>query len=153
MFAKLLSVVLRSVVLVLNAVCLSYIYKLEKTGCPCAASPYRNFLKGYMIFAIAYLVLMILLTGAFAKGGVAQVVIDVLFTLATVVFFILAIVYIRRLVQEKCACSEDVRREVLFYWSIIQLSLMGIVIILPHHRSGGFWHRADKLQWQEADEL
>lgn len=143
LLVKVFALVLRSAVLILNGLCLSYIYKLEKIGCPCAESPYRRFLKGYMTFAIAYLFCSIIVTGSispdalsgFLKKGspmaLGFIVIDIVFTVATVTFFIQSISYVRRLVQEKCECSNDVRRDVMYYWSVIQLTLIAILVLLP----------------------
>lgn len=53
------------------------------------------------------------------------------FLVALVVFFVYAIKYVQYLVAEKCKCSEDVRREVLYYWSIAHLIYLGIVTLIP----------------------
>ena len=33
--------------------------------------------------------------------------------------------------QEKCKCSEDIRREILYVWSIIQMVILGTAIVIP----------------------
>jgi hypothetical protein len=39
-------------------------------------------------------------------------------------------VYVRYLLKEKCRCSEDVRRELLYYYSIAMLVLIGSVVLM-----------------------
>jgi len=55
----------------------------------------------------------------------------VIYGLATFVFFVIALRYVQFLMKEKCQCSEDVRRDVLYYWSIIEIALISITILLP----------------------
>jgi uncharacterized protein YneF (UPF0154 family) len=69
----------------------------------------------------------------FMKSGAFAVVMQIasfLFTIGTVIFFILAIKYVEYLIREKCKCSEDVRREMLYYWSIVHLSLIVLIVVI-----------------------
>jgi hypothetical protein len=66
------------------------------------------------------------------SGAFVMMVVRPIFSLLSIVFIALAIVYIRNLVQTKCQCSEDVRREVLYIYYIIEIVLIsfGVVIFL-----------------------
>lgn len=114
-----------------------YIDKLEKIGCACAEHPYRKFIKGYCIFAIVFLaVTMFLPADAVAKAvgpvGVGiMMVIRLVYTIVTLIFFILALIYVRYLMKEKCKCSEDIRRDVLYVWSILEIVILGSLVLLP----------------------
>jgi len=114
-----------------------YIQKLERIACQCAEHPYRKFIKNYILFAIGFLVVTTFVPPAVADKlfganfAVVYKLIQVLYGFATVIFFIYALLYVRYLVKEKCKCSEDVRREVLYYWSIAEIVIIGVVLVLP----------------------
>lgn len=115
----------------------TYIDKLEKIGCACAEHPYRNFIKKYCVFAIAYLAITMFFPPAVAARtlglelGAAYMFVKMAFGIATVVFFVLALIYVRYLMREKCKCSEDVRREVLYLWAILEIVMIAAIIIIP----------------------
>lgn len=123
--------------IVLMVVTYMYILKLERIACQCSEHPYRNFIKNYILFAIGFLVVTMFVPPAVADKvfganfAVVYKVIQVLYGFATVIFFIYALQYVRFLVKEKCKCSEDVRREVLYYWSIAEIVIIGVVLVLP----------------------
>lgn len=125
-------IILQLVMIALFAVAYSYIDKMEKAGCDCAMHPYRNYIKYFPIFAMVYLVLT-LLNPVFMRRNAALAfalkIAQILFTVGAFVFFILAIKYINYLVQEKCKCSEDVRREIVFYWSIVHVALIALGLL------------------------
>lgn len=114
-----------------------YIDKLEKMGCACAEHPYRNFIKRYCIFAIIFLaVTMFLPAKAVAKAlgpmGVAALALaQILYVFATIVFFVLALIYVRYLVKEKCKCSDDIRRDVLYVWAILEIIILSAIVLIP----------------------
>jgi hypothetical protein len=123
--------------LILLVVSYTYIAKLEQIDCKCAEHPYRNFIKGYIIFAIIFLLLMMVfpaskagkmfgMTGAFIYATLAF-----LFTISSVVFFVYALMYVRYLMKAKCMCSEDGRRTALYVWSIAELVILGIIVVIP----------------------
>lgn len=114
-----------------------YIDKLEKMGCACAEHPYRKFIKGYCIFAIVFLaVTMFLPAAAVAKAlgpiGVSVLVISkVLYVITTIIFFVLALIYVRYLMKEKCKCSEDIRRDILYVWAILEIVILTALVLIP----------------------
>jgi len=110
-----------------------YIEKMERTGCACALHKHRDFVRLFPLFAIVYLVVTLFAPFLIAKSGafaVAMQVASYLFIIGTVIFYILAIKYVEYLVREKCKCAEDVRREVLYYWSIAHLGLIVLMFVL-----------------------
>ena len=115
----------------------TYIDKLEKIGCACSVHKYRKFIKGYSIFAIFFILFTMFMPPNLVSKtlgstfGLVYFVAIVLFCLATIVFFVYTIVYVRYLMREKCKCSEDVRREIIFAWSIIEIACLSALIILP----------------------
>lgn len=123
--------------LILLVVSYTYIDKLEKIDCKCAEHPYRKFIKNYIVFAIVFLlVLMVLPANKAAKmfGGVGSavyIIATLLFTVASIVFFVYALMYVRYLMKAKCMCSEDMRRTTLYVWSIAELVILGILVVIP----------------------
>lgn len=115
----------------------TYIDKLERIQCKCSEHPTRNFIKGYIIFAIVFLLVNAVLpptkmTGMFGEiYGFIYAIVMILFSVATFVFYIYAVRYARYLMIEKCKCSEDTRREVMYVWSILMLVLYSIIVLIP----------------------
>jgi len=123
--------------IILMVVTYTYIQKLEQISCKCSEHPYRNYIKSYIMFAVVFLLFTMFVTPAtatrmFGTGfAIVLTVAELLFGLATFVFLIYALQYVRFLMKEKCKCSEDLRREVLYVWSILQIILISINFILP----------------------
>lgn len=123
--------------IILMAVTYMYMDKLEKIGCACAAHPYQKFVKNYPLFAIIYILLTMFLPPSLVAArsgsamGALMLALQFIFSIASVVFFVLALMYVRYLKDAKCACSEDVRREVLYWWSILELVILGMIVVLP----------------------
>jgi len=128
-----LNVVINVALIVLFGVTYMYIARLETIGCPCAEHPYRSYVRNFALFAIVYLLLTMfnplfvrknpILAGLF---GLMHLV----YTVGAVVFFIFAIKMVQALVKAKCECSQDVRREVLYYWSIIHVALIALIVLV-----------------------
>jgi hypothetical protein len=110
-----------------------YIEKLEKTGCDCSEHPNRQFIKSFSLFGFVFYILTVFINPANFDLGNAfnaiYVAIDLIFFIMLGVFFYYTIVYIRYLINEKCKCSEDMRRELIMGGSIIELILIVIVFI------------------------
>lgn len=115
----------------------TYIDKLEKLGCPCAEHPHRSFIKNFCIWAIIYLIVLMvippktLMNSLGNIGGVVLTIIGFVFVIMFIIFFIVSMRYTSYLMREKCKCSEDVRREALYYWSIIEIILYAILLVVP----------------------
>lgn len=119
------------------AVIYSYLYKLEKTGCACAAHPYANFIRGFTLFAILFILATAFLpvdavVKAFGPvGGMVYMGVNMLFVVATIVYLAMVIMYARYLMVSKCACSEDLRREVMMIYAVIEILVLAMLVVLP----------------------
>lgn len=119
----------------------SYIEKLENIGCACSIHPNRDFIKGYSIFALVFLIIITLIPPTFVIDQFGNVIASIftfvkfIFYIICIVFFYLILDYTRYLVNEKCKCSDDMRRELVMAGSIVEIALMLlvllVVIILP----------------------
>ena len=128
-----IAVVFGLAIIALHVVVLTYINKLENINCPCAEHPYRNFLKYYLIVSIVILTINMFIPFVQPNAAVSGFLgfFLLLWVVATVAFYIMAVMYVRYLVKAKCECSEDVRRQVLYIWSILELCLIGVLFMLP----------------------
>lgn len=110
-----------------------YIEKLEQTGCECSTHPNREFIKSFSLLGFIFYLLTVFINPANLKLGntfnTIYVVIDLIFFIMLGFFFYHTIEYIRYLINEKCKCSEDMRRELIMGGSIIELILIVIVFI------------------------
>ena len=130
----LISVLLSITVIALHVISLTYLYKLENINCICAEHPYAPYLKFYMVISAVLLTVNMFVPFLGPIGETASVihlVFLVIWCVATIVFFLMAVRYVQYLVKEKCKCSEDVRRQILYIWSVLELTLLALVILLP----------------------
>lgn len=124
------------ITVILLIVIYTYINSLENKGCKCALPPNMNFIKGFTIFAIIYLIFTGLISEKvlFDNFGYTIVIInkfvDLIFALVFIYYLYEVVIYTRRLVNEKCKCSEDMRREIIMVGSIIEFVLIFILFIV-----------------------
>lgn len=134
--AYLFQVVWNLVLISLFLMTYTYVDKLEKMGCACAVHPYSKFVKNFPLYAVAYIVIFLFLSPTMvfsAFGTVGKFVMDALvflFGLVSIVFFVLAFIYTRYLMREKCKCSEDVRRDILYVWSLLEIVLIAALVVI-----------------------
>jgi len=123
------------ITIILLIVIYTYIVSLENKGCKCALPPNINFIKGFTIFSIIYLLFTGLVSEQVLKDnfGINIVIInkfvDLLFALVFIYYLYEVFIYTRRLVNEKCKCSEDSRREIIMIGTIIEFVLIFILFI------------------------
>jgi uncharacterized membrane protein YuzA (DUF378 family) len=114
----------------------AYIDHLEKIGCECATHPYRNFVKWFPLWAVAYIIIFMFLPFNLVEsifgsaGAMIHATIVALFGIVAIVFFVLAFIYTRWLMMEKCKCSEDIRRDVIYWWSMLTIILLVAAFVL-----------------------
>ena len=124
------------ITVILLIVIYTYIVSLENKGCKCALPPNINFIKGFTIFAIIYLLFTGLVSEQtiFDNFGINIVIInkfvDLIFALVFIYYLYEVFIYTRRLVNEKCKCSVDTRREIIMIGSVIEFILIFILFIL-----------------------
>jgi hypothetical protein len=132
-----ISKILYSVItIILLIVIYSYITSLEQKGCACALPPNINFIKGFTIFAIVYL----LFTGLVSDQAILDnfgpnivlinKFVDLIFALVFIYYLYTVFQYTRALVNEKCKCSVDSRREIIMIGTVIEFILIFILFIL-----------------------
>tara|TARA_B110000858_G_scaffold197147_1_gene257857 strand:+ start:7900 stop:8538 length:639 start_codon:yes stop_codon:yes gene_type:complete len=116
----------------------TYIEKLEKVGnCECAYQyPHLAFIKSFSIFALIFILFVMfvppgtLLASIFGKEitGIYLFVIFV-FYIVFAVYLYMTMSYTRMLITKKCECSEDIRRELIFAGSTIEMIIIVLMIL------------------------
>lgn len=135
--ANAISVIGKIIGFILLVIAYLYVDKLEKTACECFEHPYRKPIKNYLMFAIGYFLVTAFLPPAVAVSilgpiaGFAYVIVDLVFTVVSLVFFVLMMRYINYLSVEKCKCSEGNTREILYIYSVLEVILLSLLVILP----------------------
>tara|TARA_Y100000389_G_scaffold139588_1_gene137343 strand:+ start:26 stop:634 length:609 start_codon:yes stop_codon:yes gene_type:complete len=110
-----------------------YIEKLEKTGCECAKHENKDFIKNFSLFAFVYYIITLLINPSSINMNssvtMLYLVVELIFLVTIIFYFYYTLNYVRYLINEKCKCSEDMRREFIMWGSIIELFLIVIVFL------------------------
>lgn len=116
----------------------TYIEKLEKVGnCDCAYDyPHLAFIKSFSIFALIFILFVMfvppgtLLADIFGKE-ITSIYLFVIFIFYIVfaVYLYMTMSYTRMLITKKCECSEDIRRELIFAGSTIEMIIIVLMIL------------------------
>jgi predicted PurR-regulated permease PerM len=135
------SVFIHLIFVLLLVIIWSYIYKLENVGCACSDHSNKEFIKTFTVIALAYFAITAFVD---VKGiarsmgtGIVQLLAfgTFIFFLTFVVYIYYAFDYVRYLMNEKCKCSEDLRRDIIAIGTMISLFLFMIllftIIIIP----------------------
>ncbi len=123
-------------VVILLALVYSYIVSLESKGCECSLTPNVGFIKGFTLFAIIYLLITAFVPESTLRETfgnnlvILYKYVDLIFILVFIYYLYVVFRYTRYLVDEKCKCSEDMRREIIMIGSIVELILLVILFIL-----------------------
>jgi len=123
------------ITLLLLIVIYTYIDSLEKKGCKCALPSNINFVKNYTIFAIFYFLFTAFIPQSFISDNlgpsfaVFATFLDLIFNLVFIYYIYEVFKYTRALVNEKCKCSVDSRREIIMTGAIIEFVLIFLVFL------------------------
>jgi len=103
---------------------LMYLDKLEKIGCECALTWHRKFIMVFVATALIWSLLSVFVSPIKNLGlGVALSV----FRLA---FIVIAIQYVNKLTKEKCECSQELTRDIMYYYAWIGAILTALSFAL-----------------------
>ena len=133
--AQLLSMAISFLGIFLLLMIYTYIDKLEKTGCACSEHEYRSFIKIFPMVAVVYFVLTMALAPGYtvkmfgSAGSLMYLLARAAFSVLFFVFFVLVIIYVRNLITLKCECSEDIRREIMYIYAILEVVLISLSVV------------------------
>lgn len=132
-FIKALSSV---ITLILLVIIYSYLHNLENKGCACALTKNFSFIKGFTIFAIIYLLFTAMIPDEALYNTFGSTIVlvnkyvDLIFVLVFIYYLYEVFKYTRYLVNEKCKCSVDSRREIIMVGTMIEFFLVFVLFLL-----------------------
>ena len=127
--------------LIINIFAIMWIYKLENINCKCSNNWMRLYIKYYLLLIIPVISTTLLINVyLYFNNLVYSDITNSLFTFyrlfagfVTIIGLInifISIIFINRLKEINCECSEDIKREVYYIYNIVLASLICIIILL-----------------------
>jgi hypothetical protein len=129
--------------LIINIYALVWIFKLEEIPeCKCSESWMRTYIKYYLhasipVMIISLLINMYLYSNSLLPGDLANNSLFGAYRIFTgfVSLFgfaniVIAIVFINKLKEINCECSEDIKREIYYIYNIIGALFVGLAVLL-----------------------
>jgi len=127
--------ILNILVFILLLLIYTYIVKLENIGCACSEHPNKSFIKTFTLISVLFLLFTSFVSLHYVYENIGEAV-AILFFILTMIFYVVFIVYIyltfeytRYLINEKCKCSEDWRREVIMIGTMIEFILFFVLLL------------------------
>jgi hypothetical protein len=135
-----ISYIMKFIYSILTIILLVFIYtyltNLENKGCACALTPNNAFIKGFTLFAIIYLIFTGFVSDKMLHDSLGSNIVllykyvDLIFVLVFIYYLYQVFQYTRYLVNEKCKCSVDIRREIIMIGSLIEFGLIFLLFLL-----------------------
>ena len=142
--------ILNIAMLVINIYAINWIHKLEDIPeCKCSNNWMRTYIKYYLYVIIPFTIIMLLLNIYLSftnlsfstrvnlyKSANTSIFFDLytfflaIVNIAAFINMIVSIIFINKLKELNCECSEDVRREVYYIYNIVLASFVCISILL-----------------------
>lgn len=130
------NVIIKLITIILFGLTYVYIVNLENKGCKCAQTHDSNFIKSFSLFGMIFLIIVMFIPHKLiykTMGPTLSILInsiEIFFLLVSVYWFYVTYRYTRYLVNEKCKCSDDMRREIIMIGSLIEFIIIFFVFIL-----------------------
>lgn len=125
-----------SIAVGLSLVALSWIHKLEEISCKCSEDFKRDYIKYFLyiyigLFAVAAFSSILQLSGYRYKINTTVFkIFKNIFYIASLLNSIFAIIYIYRLKEIDCKCSEDVRRDIYYVLNWIYIAFVALMFLI-----------------------
>jgi hypothetical protein len=139
----LFAIFLNIAALIINIYALNWINKLEAIPeCKCSNNWMRTYVKYYLYITIPFIMIMLLLHIYLYLNNLTQRSLynNPLFTLYSIFLWfvniaglinvIISIIFINKLKELNCECSEDVRRDIYYIYNIVLASFICISILM-----------------------
>jgi hypothetical protein len=136
------AIIISLIALIINVNAIIWVYKLEAIPeCKCSDNWMRTYVKYYLLIVIPVIVIMLFINIYLYSNGLGpNEISSSLYTMFRMFYglvnflgfinIIITIIFINRLKEMNCECSEDVRREIYFIYNIILASFIGIIILI-----------------------
>ena len=128
-----LQIMALSISLLVNLSMITWIQKLEKIECECSEDWKRQFiLYAAYFFAILSIITFVMNVIYFVSNKTAFKVneyVSGLLVFFNLVNLMISIIYVYNLRNNECKCSEDIRRDYVYYYNWARLILLAFVFI------------------------
>ena len=141
--ALLFAIFLNIGALIINIYALNWINKLENIPeCKCSNNWMRSYLKYYLYIIIPFIIILLLLHIYLYSNNLTQRSLynNPLFSIyqifhwfvniAGLINVVISIIFINKLKELNCECSEDVRRDIYYIYNIVLASFICISILM-----------------------
>jgi hypothetical protein len=127
--------------LIINVYAIIWIYKLETIDCKCSDTWMRMYIKFFLHVIIPVMVIQMLVNiYLYSNNMSANDITNDMFSLYKMIVgfvnilgflnIVISIIFINKLKEMNCECSEDIQREVYFIYNIVLASIIGIFILM-----------------------
>ena len=137
-----LNVIIGIVILVINVYAILWIHKLDTINCACSESYMRTYIKYYLYVFIPFICIDILMSLYLLTSNTS--ILDlanntlyniyrnmrVVFSIFTIVNIVIVIIFINKLKEINCVCSEDIVREVYWIYNIVLACYLLIAFLI-----------------------
>ena len=137
-----LNVIIGIVILVINVYAILWIHKLDTINCACSESYMRTYIKYYLYVSIPFICIDILMSLYLLTSNTS--ILDLanntlyniyrniraVFSIFTIVNMVIVIIFINKLKEINCECSEDIVREVYWIYNIVLACYLLIAFLI-----------------------
>jgi hypothetical protein len=127
--------------LIINVYAIIWIYKLETIDCKCSNTWMRLYIKFFLHVIIPVMVIQMLVNiYLYSNNMMPNDITNDMFSLYKMIVgfvnilgflnIVISIIFINKLKEMNCECSEDIQREVYFIYNIVLASIIGIFILM-----------------------
>ena len=136
-----MAIFLGIIVLIINVTALMWINKLDTMNCVCSESYMRTYIKYFLYFNIVIISIDILLNIYIYFNNISILEFDNnflykiykairgVFFIFSLINVVIVIIFINKLKEINCECSEDIRREIYWVYNIVQACYISIVLL------------------------
>jgi len=140
-YAFIIGIIISIAIFLINLYAIMWIYKLEKIECACSDSWMRTYIKYYLHVLIPVQAISLLMNIYLYSTNNMKMLhqnsylntyvnFTKIISLFGVFNIFVVIVFINKLKEINCECSEDIKREVYWIYNIIQLSVIAISLFI-----------------------
>lgn len=127
--------------LIINVYAIIWIYKLETIDCKCSNTWMRMYIKFFLHVIIPVMVIQMLVNIYLYSNNMSpnDITSDMFSLYKMIVGFVnilgflnivISIIFINKLKEMNCECSEDIQREVYFIYNIVLASIIGVFVLM-----------------------
>lgn len=137
-----INVIVGIVILIINVYAILWINKLDTINCACSESYMRTYIKYYLYVFIPMIIIDILFSIYMLTSNVSILdlanntayniyrAIRAVFTIFSIINIFIVIMFINKLKEINCECSEDIVREVYWIYNIVLACYISILLLM-----------------------